>query len=278
MIKAFKAFVVVAFSAWLAWAAWGPYLAWSAANDLALPLDEIRKEWRPGDLVMLQPRRLVLDAAGVKDLPIVAAPVDRYVDLSGWRRVWIVHPKGRLATPTFRNDLTRISGRPAGDLAVALYEVRHRGDRDAVAAMRVELVPPEGPPKACEKRGDGTFYCGPNGWNFVGLHPVQRDNLEEPCIWAHPQQAAITRITLPDGPRSGEVRIHAQLADSAVADAKLPPVKVTVRSGGHERVIERLAGKGLLSQAVRVEPGVPFTIEVSTAQESRQHFCFHVEW
>ena len=214
----------------------------------------------------------------MKDLPIVGGANDRYMDLSGYRRVWIVHPKGRLEQPAFRNDLARLGGRQAGDLSIALYEVRRRGDRDAAAAMRVELVPADGPPKPCARRDDGTFFCGPSGWNFVGLHKVQLGNLDEICIWAHPQQAAVTRITLPDGPASGEVRIHAQLADSAVGDDKLPTVMLTVRSGEHARLIERRAGKGLLTQAARVDPGRPFSIEVATAQESRQHFCFHIEW
>ena len=242
----------------------------------------IRAEYRPTDAVAIFPSWMREEVFNFEGMAAVVPKEDTYVNFHGFDRLWtVVHTKytsGNSDKVPLRNELPVEKEIRHGAMVIRRHTLPSFNATGAFKDAKVYGVTPGGR-EPCERKGDGTWKCGGESWQFVGPHKVDIAGQGAECVWAHPMSSKKIEIEFP-GAALKNLMILTAFADSGSGGGYVPPVKFGVYQG--DKVIKEYVHpqrSGWTRNAVNfaTDPALPIIVRVSTEQEGRQHFCFNIE-
>ncbi len=144
---------------------------------------------------------------------------------------------------------------------------------------RVEVIEPDGTRRLCEPTSGG-HKCAEPSWNRVRHRTITVDGERQRCIWAHPMEDRIIRITFPPvATETGEGRqmwIRTALRDAAVGAGGHIDFQVTI--DGQEIRHRHTDRRGWQNAKLpSVEEPRELIVEVSAPSVGRRHSCFEFE-
>lgn len=206
----------------------------------------VRKQWAPGDVLVMKPWWAARIREYLGDLPFLQVDRIESEDLSRYRRVWVVTLSGHrdLGGPfsdgTYVAELEQSIGGlelwrfklPAP--APVLYDFR---EQLHTALVRLYVG---GGPKPCTKWNQDRWHCSPRDWEYVGRVVVDLGRDPREVIWAHPLITGPLEIGFNGVPGGRTLRVHTGLTPDAARAPEDSPVTLTVFVGGRElgRVVQ----------------------------------------
>ena len=242
---------------------------------------EIRESYKKGDVVAIFPSWMREDVAAFEGMAAVSPREDSYVNMHGFSRLWTAvntkHAPDRLQ---IKNVMREVKSSNTKNVAIRLYDLppyNATGEFPKASVYRIEGDKRE----PCEKRPDGTFKCGTEGWQYVG--PLKGDvgGAQSECIWAHPMRDRKIEIELPPPPAgTSKFNVYTAFLDSGAGGGHVPAVKFELLQNGRQiKAYDHPQRQGwIISQTpFSSDASKPVIVRISTAEEGRQHWCFNVE-
>jgi hypothetical protein len=255
--------------------------------ELAAAAAIVRREFRAGDLIVVEPPWMVGPRRLLGDLPLIEPRRIAPDDLLGVDRVWLLQLAsigGDLGVGTALAGLgTTVSTRETSRVHLRLVDLTANGRivfdlRAGLEAASVIARYPDGVEARCERFELDRWVCPRDpGWNYVGRETLDIDGQPRACVWLHPIAAGGTlTVELPALPALVGARLEGAFGfTSDAAQRAAAPVKVSVRRG---EVV-------LAERSFPVEPGwrrwrVPIpagsgrlAVVLSSANNGAAHFC-----
>lgn len=250
---------------------------------------DVRRGFRPGDLVVTTPPWMAGVQARLGDLPLFPVRELDPADLAGFARVWLVEVRGTGVDDRVRRALATLGPltdvRASSDVRVSLMAF----DRPRTAIFdlwrdlaRVRVLARYAGTTAAAECGPWTGQAWPcprsPEWSYVGREVHALGNVPRPCVWAHPLPAGgVLRLELPAlpapaGPRS--LALGLGFLDEVLGRARAP-VGLRVTRGaavlwrGERPVVE---GVGRVELPLG-DDRAPLALELETTNEGAAHFC-----
>lgn len=131
------------------------------------------------------------------------------------------------------------------------------------------------------KNGAWVFNDDPAEWNQISLRSQTfRSQTRRRCIWFHPIESGLKRISYSEVPKGGKLHIFGGIVDSGVRTPPGEPVFLSIESGGISlKTLEFSDTDNSFYHTVDLSQfpaamggGVNFT--VGTKEQNARHFCF----
>jgi hypothetical protein len=251
--------------------------------------DEVRRGFRPGDIVLTTPPWMAGVQARLGDLPLLPMRDLEPAELDGFGRVWLVEVRATGADDRVRRALSGLGHltdvTTSGDARLARVTLTH--PRAAVLDLWRDLARVR---VLAHYAGNAEgVTCGPwSGqawpcprspeWSYVGREVHALGNVPRPCVWAHPlPPGGVLRLELPALPSPSAPRSLALafgFVDEVLGRARAPVSLRVTRGGevlwrGQRPVVE---GVGRVELPLRDDPA-PLALELETTDERAAHFC-----
>ena len=262
----------------------GPSAVDRASLDAARGVVEPRRA--PGELVVHSPLFGLPELRGLGDLDATPELPSRRSRAE--RGIWVIDradvPMGGFGAPDevipIRGPVVVARHRPsdpdAGRLLFDLLDLRD---------VEVSLERPGLPRVTCDRaRPAGGRDCpGQPSWMYVAKARLRIDGRDEVCVWAHPPRRGALRLRVPGAvtstttglPGRRVLTVRSALTDDAVRqtpDGATVATEITQAGRRIGRVV-RSNRVGWVERRVVLEPGEPFTLEVSAPKDGRRHHC-----
>lgn len=133
--------------------------------------------------------------------------------------------------------------------------------------------------KPCKRAGQ-KLQCGAAGWAHVGPKQDMRvAGKKTTCIWAHPQDNLTTRVEFPTYTLAADQTVTLLTAiDDRAASGQNASVRVNVDTHNGAPSTHTTADKrGWQRHEISGPIARGLTLEISTANAARRHFCFKFE-
>lgn len=176
--------------------------------DLDAAAAAVRRNFRVGDLIIVEPRALVGPRQRLGDLPLWEPRSLNAEDVRQYRRVHLMRvdaiglddgAASVLATVGSEIDAQSFGGVELRTYVLAggdrvLFDLRSEIDRVRVVARYADGVE-----STCERWDGNRWVCPRNpGWNYVGRKTLDIDDQPRDCVWMHPlPKGGTLRIELP---------------------------------------------------------------------------------
>ena len=204
--------------------------------------DLIRPRFREGDILQLNPAWAGAGPRPFQGLAQNGPDARAELAAGGWRRMWYVYCRRDGIEKRLRDVLQRtvlLEQHEIGHYTV--YLVAPEGDAgtvvlpDRVPQARARVIPRDGPPRACDRKGDGPpLVCGPKPYEEVRASTEKVGLQFRRCVWIHPlPDEAVTEVTFPalfSGMEPG-FTFRYGLTDGAAAVKTGGPVGLEVLAG-----------------------------------------------
>ena len=249
--------------------------------------DHIRAHHRPGDLIQFNPGWVGDAVRRFKDLEPLSPQARPQLAQGGWSRLWYVYCNHDGEERRRREVLDAhavLERREVGHYTVYLLEseaaARQVQLMDRLGDARARVVPVEGEPRDCERRGDDPpLRCGDKPHLVIRESREKLGGQPRRCIWIHPQPGgAETVLTFPGllAETEPQFTFRYGLTDAAVTARDGAPVEVTVAAG--EVLLRRLVARnegGWFDAELRRPADAPpdLVVTVRAARDGARHFC-----
>jgi hypothetical protein len=249
--------------------------------------DHVRARHLPGDQLQFNPGWVGDAVRRFKDLDPLSPTAVPQLAPGGWSRLWYVYCNRDGEERKLRDVLSShavLERRTIGHYTVFLLEDEDAARQvqlvDRLAGARAAVVPVDGEPRDCERRGDGPpLVCGAKPYLTIREGREKVGGQFRRCIWIHPQPGnAQTVLTFPGLLAETEPRFtfHYGLTDAAVTARDGGPVEVTVSAGDIRlRRLETPNEAGWHEASIdRPADAAPdLVVGVRAARDGARHFC-----
>ncbi len=170
--------------------------------------------------------------------------------------------------------------RVAGESVWSLWQPGELAPIPRFATAVVETEAADGTVERCQREADGHHQCGDASWTRVGQRRITVDGDPSDCIWAHPIDNRILRITFSDVATvtDDNERLHLKTAlrDSAIGPGV--PVEFTARIADQTTTHSNPDRTGWHTvELPAVDEPNELVIEVTADNAGRRHACFDFE-
>ena len=259
---------------------------WQAFGERLLPVPEaaplIESLGVPGDSVIVTTHAAHLDTAHFDQTAAVATsrvPLDtdrlRRVILTGH-----VDEQLHSVARFFRLQGQTIFSQIVGDsfVEVVQFERRDTTIHDLVAWLplaTVDTFMDNGSVIGCPWSGS-RFQCPQADWVFVGLTSEMLAGQPHRCVWTHPVDDGVLRVTWPDVTGANRVVGWYALTDYAAAVPDGSRVSIRLRAGTmvEEFAAQRQRGRRPIDVALPANHSGPLAIEFEAAASGVRHLCW----
>lgn len=244
----------------------------------------LRREFKPGDAVMVLPKWSEAGLPHFRGLPLVQAHALAHLTFAQrFKRLWAVVTFSA-DTGGLEKKFKRLKTIPAKRVELRLYQMpsQHRALfslLEHLAGAEVALNFPNRSLK-CQRRGL-RHQCGAHSWRYIGPNNLMIGGHNRRCIWAHPTTNARLMVTHPRVPLGNTLLIHTGINDEAVQPGH-GPVHMKVRIAGRELGTYTTPNqRGLRTFRINTKAWqgrkVAVTFEITTPHDGRRHYCFNAE-
>ncbi|MEE8408915.1 MAG: hypothetical protein V3T05_04875 [Myxococcota bacterium] len=252
--------------------------------DLAAAAAAVRQSFRPGDLIVVEPRYLVGPRQRLGDLPLWEPLSLSAEDVRPYRRVHLMRVDAIGLDDALVSVLQSIGSevdvQSFGDVELRTYTLAG-GDRvlfdlrSEIDRVRVVARYSDGVESACERWDGNRWVCPRNpGWNFVGRKTLDIDGQPRDCVWMHPlPKGGTLRIELPAVDFGTAITGGYGFAFGSARRARAP-VRVRVVRGETEILSFRHPPRrGWERFRAPLPEGGDLRIEVTSENNGASHFC-----
>jgi hypothetical protein len=252
-------------------------------RDLDAAAAAVRAAWKPGDVVIVEPRYIAGPRQRLGDLALIEPRTLAREDLRRFGRAHLVTVDAIGRGEAFAPLLAEL-GRQTLDAEYGGVRVRRfdllAPDRvlfdiwESIGELRVTARYPDGVEAGCGRFERDRWICPRDpAWSYVGRKIIDVDGQPRACVWMHPLHAGGTlRVELPALryaiAAAGGYGFSFDAAHRAAA-----PVSVRIFSGGtviHEA--RHPVRPGWATWRAPVASG-PVAIEVTSRNNGAAHFC-----
>ncbi len=252
-----------------------PMSDWEAAAQA------IRKEHKPGDLVVIAPEWATHGRLALREL--MPLEDQARADASTYSRLWEVSIRNSeaLEAKGLRSDREQRFGkvRVRRFMLPPPAKVRYRFLHH-VADAQVSTLDASGSEQPCDlTAGTVQWRCNRMPWSWVG--PIVIDDLEyrpRQAIWAHPMQGVVTRLVFPNVPAGKRIRGYTGIRYLGAREGGKPPVRLDVFVDGVKRLQvehhDEDVWKRFEVPLEHVGSSMEVRFEVSCKATGNRHFAF----
>lgn len=259
---------------------------WSDArrtDPLETLADAVIAQSQPDDLVLIDGHSMHFEVERFD--PLVAIATDRIPpDAEAFARVFIVSNEAEPSSvrASVERNGVQLWTRTEGDLTATLYQAREveRPVRDLGALLptaTVEVVHEGGTAVQCPWNGE-RFQCADADWVYVGYTVQVIAGQPQRCIWTHPVDGAVLRVSFPDSFGATHVSGWFALTDYAIGIPDGARATMRVLAGGRERAFSahRNRGRRRLDWSLPAGHVGPVAFEFSAERAGVRHMCWDV--
>jgi hypothetical protein len=249
-------------------------------QDWEMAAQQLRQHHRPGDAILVAPDWAGPAArahlGGLLDLELATlSDVDRYarvweLSIRGARHRWL-----RALEPAQSWQPSRVTlGLYQKPAATVLFDFRDELPRAEVALVGAGRQP-------CRWNGE-RFRCTRDRWSWVGVKIGEIDHRPRRCIYAHPHDGSILRISFSNVPLGSALVGYTGIDDYDSRRAPRAAVHLQVLiDDQRERAIRQQNHGGWkrfeLDTSERAGARHRVRFEISTEDARYRTFCFHAE-
>jgi hypothetical protein len=258
-----------------------------ADSDLDAAAAHVRRVYRAGDLILVEPHTQVGPRRRLGDLPLREPRSLAVADLVGIDRIHLVET-GAVGSDQISRSVLAVHGTATGEAAfgqvrVTTFDLEAREVlfdlAAAVAQLTVIASYPDGDVRACERFADRRWTCPRDpDWSWVGPTIRAMDDQPRECVWMHPLRAGgVLRIELPPITLDGDAEVVAHFGFTLDAARRAAaPVDVRLLAGDELLVQQRFPvqpGWVPLRAPLAREATQPLALELRTRNNGAAHFC-----